>query len=277
MDSDEEENYFISVTDLMTGVVFIFVILLVTYSITFHEAEKKLAREKELHGLSTSEIAKAEQKAKDYQKQLAQEISQNRVKAEKMDSLAKLLRDREERRRAVLLDTVTRLNKRGVKVTLDNDNGIIRLPEELLFDPGQASLRPEAALPLAVLAEELKQLLGRWCDPAEDFRLEALFIEGHTDSIPIHTDMFANNWALSTSRAVNVSGALTESQPDIKAYLNPSGMPVLGVSGYGENRPVADNSTKEERRKNRRIDLRFLLAYPTAEQMQKATAGFAPQ
>lgn len=280
IDAQEEENYFVSLTDLMTGVVFIFVILLVTYALTFNAAKADLEKERDRAEASSLEAGKAEEQANEYKnraaktkEELDRELTASKQKAEQIDALARILREREEQRRKILQDVVSRLNKKGIKVSLDPDNGIIRLPEALLFDSAQAVLRPEGTEALAVVAAELTQVLDTWCAPNEDFRLEALFIEGHTDSNPIKTAKFADNWELSTSRAVSISRALTQARPDLQNYKNPNGLPILGVSGYGENRPVADNTTDEGRRKNRRIDLRFILAYPTEDQVSKVTDG----
>lgn len=282
IDAQEEENYFVSLTDLMTGVVFIFVILLVTYAMTFNSAKDELEEERARAEAASSEAGKAEVEAEQFKKrakqtkeELDRELLASREKAEKIDALARVLKQREEQRRKILEDVVSRLKEKGIKVTLDPDNGVIRLPEALLFDSAQSTLRPEGSAALQVVAGELSQVLERWCAPDEDFRLEALFIEGHTDSNPIKTAKFADNWELSTSRAVSISRALTQANPDLLEYRNPSGLPVIGVSAYGENRPVDDNSTDEGRRKNRRIDLRFILAYPTDEQISKVTEGLA--
>jgi hypothetical protein len=44
---------------------------------------------------------------------------------------------------------------------------------------------------------------------------------------------------------------------------------VIGISGYGEQRPVADNATDEGRQKNRRIDIRFVMAYPNQVEIEE--------
>lgn len=281
IDIEEEENYFIALTDLMTGVVFIFVILLVTYAMTFHSAQKQLEQETSKAADLSTAAMRAEEQAKQFKTKAEQttslldrQLADSRQKAEEIDSLARALKEREEYRKKLLEEVVSRLNKQGIRVSLDPDNGIIRLPEELLFDSGQAVVRPEAAAALDILASELNQLLKTWCDKDARFGLESLFIEGHTDSRPIKTDKFSDNWELSTSRAVNISRALTASQPMLGNYKNPRGLAVIGVSGYGEFRPVADNATDDGRRKNRRIDLRFLIAYPSGEEIIKATKSF---
>jgi OOP family OmpA-OmpF porin len=68
-----------------------------------------------------------------------------------------------------------------------------------------------------------------------------MVIEGHTDSIgPAEYNM-----RLSERRAESVKDYLTD-KLDIDASR-------LDTKGYGESRPVADNSTKEGRQKNRRV------------------------
>ena len=67
-------------------------------------------------------------------------------------------------------------------------------------------------------------------------------IEGHTDNSGDHD----YNVSLSQKRAEAV-----------KTYLEGKGISAsrLAAKGYGEDKPVADNSTKEGRAKNRRVEL----------------------
>jgi chemotaxis protein MotB len=279
-ESQETENYFVSLTDLMTGVVFIFVILLISYALTFNAAKvdiEKLQNTAESAQVPAGETEEQPEERKEKATKLDQETSENGLEDDfvsgKLDSLAHLLKAREEQRQRNLEHIVGRLQLKDIKVSLDSESGIIRLPEALLFDSGQAVLRPEGQIALEVVAAEITQLVEKWTAPDADFRLEALFIEGHTDSVPIKNARFADNWELSTSRAVSISRALTIARPNLLNLKNPNGLPVLGVSGYGENRPVADNSSDEGRRKNRRIDIRFILAYPSKEQVSQMTRG----
>jgi chemotaxis protein MotB len=76
-----------------------------------------------------------------------------------------------------------------------------------------------------------------------------IHVIGHTDNVPIHT-RFASNWELSTARALAAVHFFTE-----KAGLDPRR---VGAVGYGEYRPLADNSTEEGRAKNRRIAITIL-------------------
>lgn len=76
-----------------------------------------------------------------------------------------------------------------------------------------------------------------------------LSIEGHTDNVPAGTFPFRDNFDLSNERALNVLYYLKESKVSVSR---------LSATGFGEHRPVADNSTKEGRSKNRRVNIVIL-------------------
>jgi outer membrane protein OmpA-like peptidoglycan-associated protein len=91
-------------------------------------------------------------------------------------------------------------------------------------------------------------------------QLDAVFIEGHTDNVALAGyGQFRDNWDLSTARAKAIYNGLTSRQPDLDLLLNQHEQPVLGVSGYADRRRVAENDSDDNRRKNRRIDLRFVM------------------
>jgi chemotaxis protein MotB len=71
-------------------------------------------------------------------------------------------------------------------------------------------------------------------------------VEGHTDTVPIHTERFASNWELSTARAVSVVAHL------LARGLQPER---LSAAGYGEFHPRASNASEAGRARNRRIDI----------------------
>jgi chemotaxis protein MotB len=112
---------------------------------------------------------------------------------------------------------------------------VISLNELGFFNSGQAALLPGAADKL----QKIAKVLGT-------HGLE-LRVEGHSDDQPIHTAQFRSNWELSTARAMAVMLLLVD-----ESGFDPS---KISVAGYGQFRPVADNSTPEGRRLNRRVDL----------------------
>lgn len=115
---------------------------------------------------------------------------------------------------------------------------VISLNEMGFFNSGQAVLLPGAAGKIEKIARVLAQ-----------HHLE-LRVEGHSDNQPIHNAQFRSNWELSTARAMTVLMLLLD-----KCHYDPS---KLSVAGYGQYRPVAENSTLAGRRRNRRVDLLVL-------------------
>ena len=87
-------------------------------------------------------------------------------------------------------------------------------------------------------------------------------IEGHTDNVKIANANFRDNWDLSVARARNTYTELVKMQPKLESLENNRGQPLVSFSAYAGRRPIADNSVEIERRKNRRIDLRFIMSSP---------------
>lgn len=75
-------------------------------------------------------------------------------------------------------------------------------------------------------------------------------LEGHTDSVPIHTARFRNNWELSAARSIAMLNVLTD-----KFQLSAER---FSVAGYADTAPVASNDTEEGRARNRRVDIVIL-------------------
>lgn len=111
---------------------------------------------------------------------------------------------------------------------------VVRMGDELLFDAGEAQLKPQALRVLEGIANSIRG------------RTERVYVEGHTDNVPINTIQFPSNWDLSTSRAVTV----------VRLFEG-RGLPPgqLAAVGHGEHAPLESNDTPEGRRKNRRVEL----------------------
>ncbi|MEK9552066.1 MAG: peptidoglycan-binding protein [Alphaproteobacteria bacterium] len=115
---------------------------------------------------------------------------------------------------------------------------------EVLFAQGAASLGPEGQEKLGQLAVALNQIAA---EIPEDIDW-ILQVEGHTDDIPVRAGRFADNWDLSTERALSVVRFLAE-----------SGLPAnrLAAAGYGEFQPLDGAGSDEARRRNRRIEMKL--------------------
>ena len=109
----------------------------------------------------------------------------------------------------------------------------MRIKGALMFDAGEAKLKPQA-LPLL---DSLADVLNR--------HGYYLLVEGHTDAIPITTERFPSNWELSGSRAAAVLRHLIEVGIDAKR---------LTCVGLSDSCPIADNDTPQGRAKNRRVE-----------------------
>lgn len=134
------------------------------------------------------------------------------------------------------LVTKNALDKVHVEVT--RRGLVISLKEAGFFDSGSAAIKPASSEILAKIAESLQP----YGNP--------ISFEGHTDNIPIRSQMFQSNWELSTARATNLAHLFMD------RYTFPPEK--LSVTGYGEYRPIADNSSDEGRKQNRRVDIVLL-------------------
>ena len=117
------------------------------------------------------------------------------------------------------------------QVKSDKRGMVITLPGSVLFATGKSTLMPNARKNLDQVADALKEVEGR-----------KVRIIGHTDS----TGADSYNQALSERRAGSVA-----------SYLQAQGVQPVRflVVGYGETRPIADNSTEGGRSQNRRVEI----------------------
>lgn len=138
-------------------------------------------------------------------------------------------------------------NLRGVEVRYDGDVVRVELPGGQLFDSGGSKLRPEGARIVEEVAAELSRAYPE----------QIIGVEGHTDPDPVlHSNQFANNHQLATSRALAVYDHLAS-----RSRLRPA---QLFVVGHGPNHPVVSNATPTGKERNRRVEL---VVYP--EQMPR--------
>lgn len=111
----------------------------------------------------------------------------------------------------------------------------IRLGSKVLFDVGDARLKSKAFPILKEIAAIIRT------------ENNEVYVEGHTDNIPIHTKKFPSNWELSTARAMSV----------VRFLHNVEGIDAkkLAAVGHGEYRPLVPNTSPERRARNRRVEI----------------------
>ena len=159
--------------------------------------------------------------------------------------LAEQIRLREER----LAQVQSTQDEIVAKLQQEIDNGQIQVErlrgqlrvdmvDEILFDSGEAALKPAGKDVLRKLASVLA---------GSDRQIR---VQGHTDDVPIAgrlAQTFPTNWELSAARAVNVVRFLQEG-----ASLDPTHLSASALSQY---RPRVPNDGPEGRQKNRRIEI----------------------
>ncbi len=167
-------------------------------------------------------------------------------------------------RAELLMRIHEQLAQDGIKVTIDEQHGILRISEGVLFDVGTAEVKPKGRRVIHKLGVILTDVLQ-----SDEFAgtVETIFIEGHTDDVPINSPDFPSNWELSTKRAINTWRLMVAGSPLLDQLKNESGQPIFSCSGYAETRPIADNADAEGRRSNRRIDIRFTMTPPGEDDM----------
>ncbi len=112
----------------------------------------------------------------------------------------------------------------------------VSLAEKLLFKSGSAVVDPKGKAALKTLADVLNS--------SKDFTVA---IEGHTDNVPIKTNVFKDNWDLSTARASSIVRVLTIDNGFDSGRIT--------ASGKSEFHPVGINTTAEGRANNRRTEI----------------------
>ena len=157
------------------------------------------------------------------------------------------------------------MKNRHIDVAVDLELGVLRLPEGVLFDLGEAELKPHGEEVIRVLGPVVNEVLNR---PQYKGRVNTVFIEGHTDNLPIQTDKFASNWELSTQRAINTFHAAVAAAPGLSQLRNNAKEALISCGGYADTRPVKSNDTEAGRQENRRIDFRFFMTPPTQDDLR---------
>ncbi|MCU7852893.1 MAG: OmpA family protein [Candidatus Thiodiazotropha sp. (ex Monitilora ramsayi)] len=126
------------------------------------------------------------------------------------------------------------LENTGVSVTRDGDNIILNMPGNITFEVNKSDVKPNFV-----------EVLGSVALVLNEYKSTMIEVAGHTDS----SGSESYNQMLSQQRSQSVSNVL----------LN-NGIQSVRIDsvGYGENRPVASNSTPAGRQQNRRVELTLL-------------------
>jgi chemotaxis protein MotB len=122
-----------------------------------------------------------------------------------------------------------------LEVNLEPRGLVISLKQAIFFPSGEDVIDPRTY----PIVEKIAALLNT--------QPNRIHMEGHTDSVPIHTARFRSNWELSTARAIAMLRLMMDRfQVDQQR---------LAVAGYADTSSVAPNDTDEGRARNRRVDI----------------------
>jgi flagellar motor protein MotB len=297
---EEEESYFMSMTDVVIGLLFVFIIMLMFFAMRFQEATK------------------------DQQEATRKQTEVTQAQNELIDDLT----DAEKARNSILREIGAILQRNRIEVLIVEDEGILRFSEEILFEKASWELNSKkgnGGEALKVVADALDHVLPCYTTgsrsrtdncPRTKAKIEAIFIEGHADSdayrgastgeqrrrgtvSPLNTEgpvragstsfFFPgtqsqarqsvvvrrstdhpprDNLDLSALRATTTYRELLRVKPELAHFKSPNSTPVLSVSGYGQDRPLprkADESDDDYKKRNRRIDLRLIMAAPRSK------------
>ena len=137
---------------------------------------------------------------------------------------------------ASVKDALLGFSSEDLTVTEKDGKVYVSLSDKLLFESGKAIVNQQGKMALGKLAEVLNK----------QTEID-VYIEGHTDNVPIHTAVFQDNWDLSVIRATSVVRILTETYSVNPLQIQPC--------GRGEFKPVDTNESAEGRAHNRRTEI----------------------
>jgi len=130
--------------------------------------------------------------------------------------------------------------KKFTRVETDRSKIKIIFPDPVIFSPGSSDLKPETMWIMNEIAVKLIQLPEN-----------KIIIEGHTDNIPVASgSRYADNWELSLARSLSIVHYLV----DVEGMMSERFIPI----GFGANRPLFSNDTREHRAQNRRIEISII-------------------
>ena len=127
-------------------------------------------------------------------------------------------------------------NEGDINVGIDQTVVMISVADSLLFRSGSYNVSRKANPLLAKLADVIN------AEPSID-----VMIEGHTDNKGIHTEEIVDNWDLSVKRSTAIARILQH-----KYKVDPARLIPAGRSSYV---PLTDNSTYQNRARNRRTNI----------------------
>lgn len=137
---------------------------------------------------------------------------------------------------SILRSALLGFNPDELSVDIKDGKVYVSLSDKLLFKSGSAAVEEKGKEALKLLADVLNK------NPDID-----ILVEGHTDNVPIKTQVYKDNWDLSVARATSIVRILADDHKVAPTRMT--------ASGKGEYFPRSDNATPEGRARNRRTEI----------------------
>ncbi|MEF8792274.1 OmpA family protein [Thiohalorhabdus sp.] len=191
----------------------------------------------------------AESRVEELQGELEAQQSRQKAQAARIEAMAARIRtellkrvEELERYRSEFFGRLRQVfaDRRDIKIRGDR----FVFQSEILFPSGKAELSPGGKRQLDRFVATYGEVRDRIPEGLEMI----IMVEGHTDRVPITTAEFSSNWELSSARALSVLHHLREQ--GVKPQR-------LAATAYGEYHPLTPGQTPEQRRQNRRIELKI--------------------
>lgn len=228
--AEEGESYFMSMTDMMVGLLLIFIILLAYFALQLQT--------------KTAELTGASAARKEMLEEMQQDLEKKGLKVA-IDTRTGVLR---------LPDDVL-FAKGSAQLSAEGLNAVTKVAEAM------GNVMPNYSY-LSNKCKNQKNSSAVLVDSKPT--IDAIFVEGHTDSDILRGPN--GNYDLSVQRALATFIALRSAGQGLDNFINRcGGERVLSLSGYGPDRPVDRGINEASKSKNRRIDLRFLMNTPTTD------------
>ena len=236
---DEENPYWISFSDIMSGLLVVFILASLVLIL-----------------------------------QLTTEVDKVEVKSQKIENSVQELKKANSIKNQILKEIQNELKESKISVEIVDNESVLRIPDdELTFGPDRYDIPTsgDAFVRAALIGQALYQSIIKG---EREKYLDTVFIEGHTDSQSSRVFKEMGNWGLSTYRAISVWKFWNEqlgSNNNLESLKNHAGKPLFSVSGYASQRRLIENEiTKSDLQKNRRIDIRFTVKNPSISDYENA-------
>ncbi|MBY6197588.1 flagellar motor protein MotB [Vibrio hangzhouensis] len=119
---------------------------------------------------------------------------------------------------------------------------VIRIQEKGAFPEGSAFLQPKFRPLVRQVADLVKDIPGQ------------VRVSGHTDNLPLDSELYRSNWDLSSQRAVSVAQEMEK----VKGFSHQR----LRVLGVADTEPLGPNDTDRQRARNRRVEISIMQGEP---------------